>query len=446
MVIENQQKIATKNPNIYWGWWIVLAIMITFTLSYGSRNAFSVFLKPLSQQFGWSRGATSLAFTINLWVYAASAPLFGWLLDKYGPKPLMLFGTIVTVISYCLVSTANSLWELYLYYGVLGGIAFNPLGMMLGNAMIVLWFKSKRGMAMGLAQSGMGLGGMIFIPLAGFLLNIYGWRASYIALGVLMIVVMIPVILLLIKHKPESIGLKVYGEDEPTIVADRKQEIARTKDWEPKAAYKTFTFWAVWVSFILYSTALYVMLSQQVAFATDIGFKPLQAAAILGVVGMTAIIGRVGGGALSDIMDRRYTVLLAILVQTLGIGICLFMLANKISAPIYLYVYSALFGIGYGACTPLFPALVGDLFGRRYIGAIYGVVTVAGSIGAGLGPFLGGILFDIYKSYWVAYWVTIAIYIAAAIAMISVRAINKSDDALGKINNIKEDSNNEVSR
>lgn len=420
-MIENQQ----VKKYIYWGWWIVLAILITFTLSYGSRNAFSVFLKPLSQQFGWTRGATSLAFTINLWVYAASAPIFGLLLDKYGPKPLMLFGTILTAISYYLVSTANSLWELYFYYGVLGGLAFNPLGMMLGNAMIVLWFKSKRGAAMGLAQSGMGLGGMIFTPLAGFLLSIYGWRGSYIALAALMLVVMIPVILLLIKHKPESIGLKVYGEEEPTVATQSQQEISTTNDWEPKAAYRSFSFWAVWLSFGLYATALYVMLSQQVAFATDVGFKPLQAAAILGIVGMAAIIGRIGGGALSDMMDRRYTVILSILVQAVGVGVCLFMIVDKLSEPIYLYVYSALFGFGYGACTPLFPALTGDLFGRKYIGAIYGVITVAGSIGAGLGPYLGGLLFDLYKSYWVAFWVTLAIYLASAVAILAVSAVKK---------------------
>lgn len=422
-MIENQQ----IKKEIYWGWWIVLAIMVTLTLAYGSRNAFSVFLKPLSQQFQWTRGATSLAFTINLWVYALTAPIFGLLLDKYGPKPLMLFGAVLTAISYYLVSTADKLWELYFYYGVLGGLAFNPLGMMLGNSMIVLWFKAKRGTAMGLAQSGMGLGGMIFTPLAGFLLSIYGWRGSYIALAALMLVIMIPMILLLIKHKPESIGVKVYGEEEPAKNQDVKKEIAVSADWEPKAAYKTLNFWAVWMSFLLYATALYVMLSQQVAFATDIGFKPLQAATILGIVGMAAIIGRILGGALSDRMDRRHTVLLSILVQAVGVGICLYMMVNK-SSESYLYVYSALFGFGYGACTPLFPALTGDLFGRKYIGAIYGVITVAGSIGAGLGPFLGGFLFDIYKSYWVAFWVTLIIYLASAISIVFVRAIKKPEE------------------
>jgi MFS family permease len=383
-----------KGRKVFYGWWVVLAAGIGSFMSYGPIIAFTfgVFIKPLSEEFGWSRAEISLGFSLSLLMLSAVAPVIGRLVDRWGARrvilpSVLLFGS--GVASFYFLSA--NLWHFYALYvglGVVGvGAATLPYLQVVSQ-----WFDKQRGLALGLAMVGVGIGTFVMPALAQTLIDAVGWRSAYMMLGLLVIGVTVPVVAPFLKETPELMGVGPDGESRPrNRAAPRGGHAAGMSRHE---AWHVGTFWLLVAAFFLMSVSVHGCLIHLVPLLTDRGLSAHSAALATSLLGGALLIGRVGAGYLLD-RFRASAVAIGFLVgATLGI----FLLWSEVSGGL-VFGAAILIGLGLGAETDLMPYVVSRYFGLRAFGEIYGCIVTAWGLGGMSGPFLMGAGFDATGSY-----------------------------------------------
>ncbi len=290
-----------KSKHLYYGWVIVLiaaSVLATQALIFYS---FGIFLKPLTTEFNWERGALSAALSVNMVVAGLLGILTGRLSDKYGPRLLVTANGVLTGIAFLLMSQISSLWQVYLIWGFLMGIAgaccFIPL-----ISTIPRWFAKNRGIAMGIAATGFGLGGIIAPPLAQWLISAYSWRQAYIILGLIILIIITPLAQFL-KHSPQKMGLKPYGENE--TVKDEQSLAPAMGGLSFKQAIKTSRFWLFGLILFCFFFGLQTIVVHIVPYAVDIEIPATVAAGILSIIAGSSIIGRLSTGFTADRIGSR---------------------------------------------------------------------------------------------------------------------------------------------
>ncbi len=379
---------------------------------------FSAFFKPISEDFGWTRAATAGAISLSQAEGFIEGPIIGPLVDKYGPRKLMVIGISMVSLGFFALSIVNGLLTYYLVYVVLLAIGFNTGFFVAAIAGVGNWFVRKRSLALGVLSTANGFGGAIMAPVIAWLILNYGWRPSAVILALGMAIIGIP-LALVVRHRPEQYGYLPDGDVpisdgndlDSNLEGDGTVNEINFTVWE---AMRTSSFWLLAVAFSLRTMAIAATVVHQIPFLTDKGISLQSAAGILALMGLMSIPGRLGFGILGDYMNKRYLLTIALALQ--GIGILILVTADSIQGVI---LFTFVFGLGWGAPNLLF-AIRADYFGRKYFATIAGVQQSVVAIGTIVGPVFAGLVYDINQSYTFAFVTFIlAIGIASICAFMS---------------------------
>jgi len=392
--------------NVHYGWVMVVLCVGILTVRSFSLQTFGVFLKPLTAEFGWDRGALSAAISLSLIVGGGLGILSGRLSDRYGPRLLVTISGLLTGVAFLLLSQISALWHVYLIWAILMGIGFG-FSVIPIMSTIPRWFTKKRGIAVGIAMSGSGLGGIIAPLVTQWLISGYGWRYAYIILGLITIVIIIPIAQFM-KLSPQQAGLKPYGGDEGS--EDMQSCSSAIEILSLSRAIKTIRFWLfglILASIFLCFSSIMVHI---VPHANDIGIPIITAASILSVTAGIGIIGRLGIGFISDKVGGLSTLLVSIGCATSAIIWLMF--AEEMWM---FYIFAVVFGIAQGGFLTLLSLVTAELFGLVSLGAILGGIALFATLGDAMGAPLAGSIFDITGNYNLAFLIFGAISAMALI-------------------------------
>lgn len=411
----------SQKGSLFYGWRIVGMAFAIYIISYGMSNVFGVFLKPLQLEFGWSRGMTSTAYSINQIMFGLFALISGFLSDKYGVRKVLLISGVIYGIGLMLISKTSNIWHLYLFYGVIAGMGYGSLTVP-SVAAVTRWFEKKRGIAVGITQSGLGGGTLILSPLAAYLIYRYSWRGSYIVFGLITLAVLIPASLFF-KDKPSDLGLRAYGAGEGAR-ANSRHAPEKLNRLPGREAARTRPFWFLNIIHCTDCLCHSIVLVHIVAYLTDIGFSPVTAATVLGAAGSAAAAGTIISGALADKIGGRNALLTALVCQATMVFLLL------IARDLWLmYVIAILLGIGLGGLVTPYPVLTREYFSEAAAGTIYGFLLTSATVGMALGGYLGGYLFDVTGNYRSAFMVSLAAGIVALFFGLSLRKPSLEEEA-----------------
>lgn len=412
--LKSEDGSADRGEGIFYGWLIVGVLFFISIIDGGFTYTFSTFLKPLTQEFGWSRAETATAFSLYLLVAGLVLPAWGWLIDHVGARWVFLLSALIDGVALLLLSAVSSLpgfYALYLFLGVgLAGIGPMPVG-----KVITQWFVDKRGLAMGIALVGASGGGLVLVPLCGFLIAEFSWRVGYQVLAGLSLFGMLPLVWFFVVNSPQEKGLKPLGQDyskvRHTLLGPEPEQDVR--DWTLRQALSTSTFWRLGAAFCLGLMAGGAVHAHQVAFFQDAGYSLELASTITGISLGMSMAGRFLAGWVSEHIRHPHAILAGCLcMQAVGIGVLLFLESLGFWA---LTLFVSLFGLGYGGMIVLWPLIVGHDFGRQAFGAIAGVLGTLGlSIGGALGPVIAGVLYDNTGNYDWAFLSCVGAFLAGA--------------------------------
>lgn len=393
--------------SIFRGWWLVLASMLALSTSAGpfALASLGVFMKPFSEEFGWSRVEISWSFSILAICTAVSITIVGRLVDVFGPRKVVissLFALGVCLLAIPLLVT--ELWQLLFIYFLMGtiGAGSNSISYM---PAIAAWFIRHRGLAMGLAVSGIGLGYAYVPVLVQSVSSHYGWRMSYYALASIIFIVSIPLVHLLVSDSPAAKGLMPDGIDQGEIPKSASKTIGVTT----RQALRTREFWMIAIIFLLISFAMYGLVAHLVPMLTDRGVSPASSALAASVLGAHVFIGRILVGFLIDKVFAPYVALAAFTLSALGVAAFALQLGGAA-----IYIAAALVGVTIGAETDLLAYLASRYFGLREFGMICGLQAAAYLCGTATGPVAFGLGFEWFGSY------TITLIVALAFVLLGI--------------------------
>ena len=414
-----------RGPRIFYGWWIVVAALGLMVLTAGSGfYSYSVLFKPLIEEFGWTRAATSVAQSIFFITYGASGMLAGKLIERYSVKKIVFLAVLIKGTAFLLLSQTSNLWYLYIMYFI-AGLGSGGIGTVVLATVVSNWFIKKRGMAMGITTAGIALGAMIIVPIVGFIVESFGWRLAFVFIGLLFYIGGIPLALFVLKQRPEEIGLLPDGE-KPSEAREVRVEAngaisttTATEKGRLNTLLKGLPIWLLSGGFFFGIAGEMGILVHEVPFITDMGIPATAAAVALGFTGGMGGIGKVVLGWLTDKLSSRYVVLLCFTIQIVGV---LILVQARTMAVLWLFV--VVFGFGMGGAAALIPLAVGDRFGLASFGVVFGIVNFLQTVGAAVGPSFAGYVFDITGSYSFAFTTFIVTYIAAIILIYYAWGLN----------------------
>jgi MFS family permease len=377
-------------------WLVVGTVWVTLAIASGLYFSFPVFFVALLEEFGWSRGATAAAFSISSVVQGALSPVVGILVDRLGPRRVMLGGACLLGAACVLSSRIGSLWSLYMVVGVLAATGLCAVSWVPSGTLIARWFTERRGSMLGLAFSGMGAGVLVMGPLAQWLITGYGWRAAYVVLGVGTLVVLLPLVWFGVREAPVT-AVPAREGAEPTPARARR---------DVGDALRTGAFWALFFAYLCTPLAVFSVVTHSVAFAVDHGFPRLFVAGIFGLTGLLSVVGRILFGMAADRIGRAAAATISYGCTAVG-TLCLLGLEIWPHAAA-LYAYALFFGLGFGARGPIITAMASQLFPGRRFGVLYGILSVGNGIGGGVAPWFGGFVHDLTGSYRVAFLIAVS--------------------------------------
>jgi len=410
----------TPRLPFFYGWVIVAVAFVTMALGVNARTAFSLLFPPILDEFGWERGVTAGAFSFGFLVSAVLSPSLGRLMDRRGPRFVMEMGVGLMAAGLLLAPLVSRPWHLYATLGVLVGggsvcVSYTGQALYLPN-----WFVRRRGLAMSVAFSGVGVGSILLLPWLQTLIGRAGWRSACWAMAVLVLVLLVPLNLLLAR-RPEDLGLEPDGDrsSRDDAAARRAANVVDPAwaaiDWTLARALRTARFWWIAAGFLSGLYAWYAVQVHQTKYLVEIGFSPSHAAWALGFVSLAGIPGQIALGHLSDRIGREWVWT----VGNLGFVVCyLALLAlGQAPTPPLLWVMVVSQGmLGYGL-TSVIGAIPAEIFEGRHYGSIFGMLMLAAIGGGAAGPFVTGVLHDVAGSYTLAWWLAIGCSVLSGVAI-----------------------------
>ena len=399
---------------IYYGWIVLAAVVFVMLGASGIRAVFGIFIKPIEAEFGWTRAQLSGAAALSLFVLGAVGPLVGWLADVWGPRRVLLLATVILGAGTVLTSFVGQLWQMYASAGVLMAAGAGGLGIATTATIAARWFVARRGLILGILGGAMSAGQMVVVPLAMALISLYGWRASFLWLGVGMLALALPVIALLVRNDPVDRGLEPYGAG----VAGRASmpaAPARERRVPVAEAMGIPSFWLLAVTFFVCGyTSNGLVLTHLVPHAAEHGFSEMHAAQALGLMGAMNIVGTVASGWICDRIGRKGP--LAIYYGLRGASLVFLLYVWNVPS---LHVFAAIFGLNYISTVPPTTTLIANIFGRLSVGALAGWIFFSHQVGSALGAWAGGAIFDATGSYaWAFLSAAVLAFIASGLSLL----------------------------
>jgi MFS family permease len=389
-------------------WIIVFTSFVTLLLTYGILFSIGVYFKPLTDEFGWNRTAISTAVMISMLVFGISQPLWGRLIDKYGPKRIMLISISLMGLGLILTSRISSIWQLYLFYGFLVGLGFSGAGV-LSNAVIVSnWFPKKRGIALGITFSGVNTGQLIIFPVSMYLILAYDWRTAIVIMGLVLLLGLLPTILTLVKDGNNVRSFSTAVDGEAQLPMKSKLDFS---------ALKNRSFWLLFSGFFICGYTGYgIIVHLPSYFIGGLQLSEMATANALAVLGGVSILGNLVMGYGADRIGGRLPLTFTYLLR--GIALLMLMWINE---PRMVYLFVIVYGFASFASVPLVSKLSRDIFGGRSIGIVLGTIWFGHALGQAAGSISGGIFFDTFNSYSLSFLSSAALLMIATILSYFIR-------------------------
>jgi sugar phosphate permease len=412
---------------VFFGWWMTLAggVLCLWGFSYTAYGISALF-KPISQELGFSRAATSVAASLGRFEGGLDAPLTGYLADRYGPRLTVSAGVFLAGLGLILMYRIHSIWSFYLFWFMSAMGTNISLGMPLDVA-ITNWFVRKRGTAMSIRWVFSGLSGMIGLPMLAWLIVTYGWREACLFGGIVMWAIGLPLVWFFIKSKrPEYYGLlpdgaKVSESETQDLVKAGAEYTAKTGeiDFTAREAMKTSAFWLLIVVTMMNGALYPVMNIHGIPFLTDRGMSSIVAARTMSIYITASIPARFLGGLLADrVTSDAIRFLRAGAYALQSAGVALFLFSNQ--SLIALYAFFIMYGVGMGAAMPMTPIIQARYFGRTNYGLIAGLSRAMNMPVGIAGPVLAGYIYDVTGSYMLGFKLMAILIAAAAVLMAMV--------------------------
>lgn len=411
-----------RNGRLFYGWYIVGAAFIILFFNAGARYAFGVMFKPMIEEFGWSRGSVSLVFFVNMVIFALALIVTGKLYDRHGPKWVIIVSTLFVSAGFAMTSAIQSIGQFFLSYGVLAAIGVAGTAVPFIATVTSKWFEKKRGLAISLALSGNSLGHFALVPLFSLFTLTYGWRALYLTIGILILMVNLFIAFFVIRGDPHHLGLRPFGQIDGKSGVKEGQgnslSSGHTEDFGLIQAMKTRSYWLFVVIMFICGGGDYFATTHLIPLATDHGVSPQTAGNMLGWYGLMSLAGILVAGPAADRIGNKIPIFLTF---TLRVLLYLLVLQSKTLPSLYFFAF--LFGFTHLITAPLTPMLIGKLYGVSSIGILTGFVNTIHFLGGGFWAYIAGEIFDLTGSYQLAFILLAAA--AALAALLSLGMVEK---------------------
>ena len=385
---SKDSELRGSEPRFFYGYVIVAIAFLLMLVMWGAYYSFGIFFEPLLAEFGWTKAMTSGAFSLSFFLTGVLGVLTGRLTDRFGPRVVMTACGFFLGLGYILVSRAGTVWQLYLFYGIVVAMGMaasvTPL-----QSTVARWFVRRRSVMNGIINSGIG-GGMIIVPpLAHQLISHYGWRNSYIIVGCTALV-LIMLSAQFLRRDPAQMGKRPYGEDDAEIKVNPVDS-----GFSFRRAVQKWQFWVLVMALLCFTLGEGTVLVHVVSHAIGIGIPAGSAAFIIPVIGFVSIPGRILLGVVGDRIGNKNAYLIGFVFFVASLFLLL------MSRELWmLYLFAVIFGFGYGGLSALISPIIAEFFGLSSHGVIMATVIMFGGTGGmALGPLLAGHIFDITGSY-----------------------------------------------
>jgi MFS family permease len=397
---------TTSRASVRQAWIILGGAFTTFAVGAGFMHAYTVFLVQFIQVFAWSRAQVSIAYAVAQIVAGISSPVVGLLVDRLGPRRLVLLGGGLLIAGLAASAGIHALWQSVVLYGIVMTLGANCLGMVVFVPVLSRLFVRQRGMAVSILQSANGLGRAFSAPVSQLLISGIGWRPAYLVQAAFMAVVVLP------------LSMLFRRADAVPVVPHTRLAIA-ARSWTLLEAIRSRQFWLLFVVYLCTGIGSFLVSLHQLAFAVDMGFDKLYAATVLGTGALLSIPGIIATGTVSDYVGREVSAMLTYGVSIVGAACALLITGPE--EHLLLWLHACLFGLTWGARGPAITAKAADLFPGRQFGAILGVITVGSGLGSGLGAWGAGFIYDMSGSYKLAFTLSMVAYALGCLAFWGLR-------------------------
>lgn len=384
---------------VHYAWIVVAVTFAALLVASGVRAAPGALVKPLEAEFGWDRASISLAAAVSLLAYGLGGPLGGNLVGRFGVRRVMVAGLALIALGVAPLLLMRELWQLHLLWGLVAGIGTGAVAQVLGASIAATWFRRSRGIVLGLFGAATSAGQLIFLPALVALIVLFDWRAAIVLMTVAVILVLVPVALL-VRDRPQQVGLRPYGEtgkEDAATVAENAAEDARGTPLRVAIRHRDFQLLAA-SFFVCGYTSTGLIGVHFIPHAVEHGFAEVTAAGALGLMGMMNVIGTLASGWLTDRYDNRL-----LLATYYGFrALSLLFLPWILDVP-PLLVFAVVFGLDYIATVPPTANLTARIFGRASVGPLFGWIFFAHMVGAALAAYVGGVARDALGDYTLAF-------------------------------------------
>lgn len=406
---------------IYAGWLVVATVSVLLAVSSGGRFLFGVVLKPVSEEFGWSRADLSSVVTLNVLLLSALQPVTGWAVDRWGSRRVLLVGVVATALMTLPLTFATRLWQIYLLYGALASVAFAATSPVNTAKLVSGWFVKRRALALSLATSGAAFGQLAVVPFATWIMLVWGWRVSYWALAAIVVLVLLPLGYLVVRDAPPG------ATDDPGARADAApdapvSEAVAVAPVTLRQAASTPLYWRLSFGFFVCGFTMSFTSVHLVPYMLDMpehSHEVMQvvASSALSVVGGCSILGALLIGYLADRLGHK--TMLAATYFLRGLAFVLLLWAGPNIAGIFLA--AVVLGVSWTSTTPLTSAISADVYGQAALGTIFGFIFTAMNVGSGVGAWLAGFDYDLTGNYHLALVLNGFLGFAAAMTVLTAR-------------------------
>jgi len=410
MVNKEVSQTPEKARGFFYGHFVVIVAFFIMLVGYGLYTVFGVFFDPLINEFDWTRATTSGAFSISMILSGVLGVVMGGLNDRFGPRIVLTVCGCFVGIGFLLMSQVDSVWQLYLFYGVIIGIGISGIWVPLLSS-VARWFVKRRSLMTGIVIAGTGIGGLIWPPVVIRLISNYDWRVSYIILGVVILFVVV-VASQFMRRDPGQMRQLPYGEGKAKETGLKLE----AEGFSLREAALTNQFWLVLIMFFCFGFALFAYMVHIVPHAIELGISPVNASNVLATMGGMTVIGNFVLGNIGDRIGNRQLFIIGFVLW----AVLLFCLVRA-SEMWMLYVIAVVFGFIHGGMGASESPIVARVFGLRSHGLIFGVMGLGFTFGAAAGPYVMGYIFDVTGSYYIAFGVCAAISVIGLILSVILR-------------------------
>ena len=406
----------THKP-IYYGWYVCAATVFVAFVTTGARNSFGIFIIPLEEEFGWSRFMLSAAVGTGFLINGITQPFVGRLFDRFSGRSVIMAGLVVAGLATASLGLTFSYLYLFFVFGVLLSTAMSGANISNTMALLSKWFHRRRSTVLGINVAGASLGGLTLVPFGMFLLQATSWRVTWLALGLMILLLALPMVYFFIKDDPADMGLQPDGDTEETIKSEtpmRQRGPIEVEEWSK--SFRSWPMWQISGAYTVCGVTTGMISAHFVPYAIGQGFSGTLAATAFGVMMALNVLGGLGAGFLGDRFGRKN--LLAGVYLLRGFAFLFLLLFPGVTG---VWIFAILAGFSWIASVPLTSSLTADVYGLRALATISGISFLCHQVGSFASILIAGLLFDITGSYTVPFAIGGALLFPAALSAFSVK-------------------------